>query len=255
MRVDKPELPFADKRVRQALMLAIDHPTLKDVLYGGEAELVTWPSAQFPGYDDAHVALEDLPANVQELYGYNPEKAKQLLADAGYADGFTTHIVCRADTFQVDPLSAVKDMWAKVGVELILDTKDYSVYNSIRVRKTYDEMIMPSCMGPSAYAQLLKFRGTSVYNLSNVNEQRYEDAFMEIMQYNLVDQAKVDEIFRGLMPDVLENAWVLSMPTPPMYVFWTPWVKNYRGEFYPHYNMLTWPTYAWIDQELKQEMK
>ncbi|UCD08744.1 MAG: ABC transporter substrate-binding protein, partial [Dehalococcoidales bacterium] len=78
--------PYSDVRVRKAMMLAIDHPTIVRDLYDGKAELIDSPARKW--YDTIHTPLEELPAETQELYGYYPEKAKQLLAEAGYPDGF-----------------------------------------------------------------------------------------------------------------------------------------------------------------------
>jgi peptide/nickel transport system substrate-binding protein len=255
MRVDKPELPFANVKVRQALMLAINYDSIKNDLWGGQAEILVWPIAPFQGFEKAYMPMSELPANVKELYSYNVEKAKQLMAEAGYSKGFTTHVITQSTPRYVDPLSVIKDMWAKIGVEMIIEPKEYGVYSSIRVSKNYPEMMVPQVLGPASYAQLLYFNGPSTYNVSYVKEARYEAAYQEIMsKYHLVDQAKVDQIFHDLMPDVLGNAWVIPIPTPYTYVFWTPWVKNYRGEFYSNYNLLTWPMYAWIDQDLKSKI-
>jgi peptide/nickel transport system substrate-binding protein len=255
MRVDKKDLPFANLKVRQALMLAINYDSLKNDLYGGQAETLVWPIAPFKGYEKAYMPMSELPANVQELYSFNLEKAKQLLAEAGYAKGFTTHVICWGTARFVDPLSAIKDMWAKIGVEMVIEPKEFGVYTSLRVAKNYPEMIVPQVMGPSGYAQLMYFNGPSTYNVSYVNEARYEAAYQDIMlNYNLVNQAKVDQIFHDLMPDVLGNAWVIPIPNPYTYVFWTPWLKGYKGEFYPNYNLITFPTYVWIDQDLKEKI-
>jgi peptide/nickel transport system substrate-binding protein len=71
-----PDVPWYDKRVRLAIAYAIDADSIvKNLLHGIPARV--WLSPWEVGYDP------DL-----KLYEYNPEKAKKLLAEAGYAKGF-----------------------------------------------------------------------------------------------------------------------------------------------------------------------
>ncbi|HEX5613741.1 MAG TPA: ABC transporter substrate-binding protein [Acidimicrobiia bacterium] len=73
------ETPFADVRVRQAINHAIDREQINEVVQNGLGEVASQP---FP---------KDSPAYVPELadrYPYDPERARELLAEAGYADGF-----------------------------------------------------------------------------------------------------------------------------------------------------------------------
>jgi peptide/nickel transport system substrate-binding protein len=75
-----PETPFKDIRVRQAVNHAIDRATLVAALLKGKSQVVWTPC--FP----SQFGCEQDVAQ----YAYDPEKAKELLAEAGYPDGFTT---------------------------------------------------------------------------------------------------------------------------------------------------------------------
>jgi len=128
MRTDLPELPFKDLKVRQALMLATD---FKGMLQSanGDAEMLVFPLNK--SFKRAYVPLEQLPPNVQELFSYNPEKAKALLKEAGYPDGFKTSIVCPNEPNYLDIMSVYKGMWTKVGVDLAIDSKELAVYTRV----------------------------------------------------------------------------------------------------------------------------
>ena len=126
MRQDKQELPYKDIKVRQALMMATDFKGMAEVLYGGDAEILVYPISK--SFTRAYMPMEELPEDVQELYSYKPEKAKQYLIDAGYPDGFKAKIVCSSDQSQVDALSVFQSMWAKVGVDLEIQIKEPGVY-------------------------------------------------------------------------------------------------------------------------------
>ncbi|MEK7353222.1 MAG: ABC transporter substrate-binding protein, partial [Chloroflexota bacterium] len=113
MRLDKPELPFKDIRVRRAMMMAIDFQGIRNSLYGGVGQIVTFPYSSVKEYERLYVGLDDpdFPESARELYSYNPEKAKQLLKEAGYPNGFKTSMVLTST--EVDYYSIIKDMWAK----------------------------------------------------------------------------------------------------------------------------------------------
>ncbi|MBI4303447.1 MAG: ABC transporter substrate-binding protein, partial [Chloroflexi bacterium] len=254
MRTDKKELPFSDVRVRQALMMATDFDALTNNLYKGEAEKLIWPLP--PSYKESYVPLEKLPEKLQALYKYNPEKAKQLLAEAGYPNGFKTQIIVRNITSHIDPVSAIKAMWAKVGVDLEIQPRETAVYTSVYRGRTHPEMIFSSTGGTSfpVVLGMARWRGPVFSNSSYINDPPGRDsvieaAYQNIGQYLLVDMPKADQMVRDLMPHLIEQAYMIGRPTPYSYRLWQPWVKNYYGE--SSIPMLI--TYAWLDQDLKEQ--
>ncbi len=76
-----PEKPYNDVRVRRALNYALDKETLVNDVLRGTAE---------PAYQVATVGSPFFDDSLPEYYKYDPDKAKQLLADAGLAGGFET---------------------------------------------------------------------------------------------------------------------------------------------------------------------
>ncbi len=101
--------PFTDARVRQAMNYAIDRETLAADLLQGVGIVATAP----------------IPATVfgwseQTPYTYDPEKAKSLLAEAGLADGFDTHVIWVPGSGPQDReliLSFISN-WADIGVNV-----------------------------------------------------------------------------------------------------------------------------------------
>jgi ABC-type transport system substrate-binding protein len=82
--------PFVDKRVRQAMNMAIDRKALADNILGGKAQpmYVTRFHPHIGATLWSGVWNDDWEKRFPELYGYNPAQAKKLLADAGYKNGF-----------------------------------------------------------------------------------------------------------------------------------------------------------------------
>lgn len=104
--------PLADQRVRQALNYAVDRQALSDALGQGFASPT---SVRFFDTDLVDQAMVD-------YYNYDPEKAKALLADAGYADGFTLDVTVGAFNPGVeDWAQAVASYWQEIGVTVNLN--------------------------------------------------------------------------------------------------------------------------------------
>nr|WP_275983917.1 ABC transporter substrate-binding protein [Paenibacillus hamazuiensis] len=104
--------PFADVRVRQAMSYAIDEKAIAETF--GKGYYVT--TNQW-GAPDAVTYNRDVAG-----YPYNPQKAKQLLAEAGYPNGFKTKLFSGAST--KDPFTAVQSYLAAVGINAELVVVD-----------------------------------------------------------------------------------------------------------------------------------
>ncbi|MBX5477012.1 MAG: ABC transporter substrate-binding protein, partial [Clostridia bacterium] len=103
--------PFDDVRVRQALNMAIDKERIIKLLGGQGTVANQILPPLMPGYDKDY-----------QGYPYDPEKAKQLLAEAGYPNGFETTMEC----LDVDPQPKLCESFqqdlAKIGIKLNLKT-------------------------------------------------------------------------------------------------------------------------------------
>ena len=111
--------PFDDVKVRRALSWAIDRDKLVELQAGQAMSLWQFYPKGMPGHEEGKV-----------FYGYDPAKARQLLADAGYPDGFKTTLY----TDNVDPnptlWQSVQADLAAVGVDASLKTLSRNTYNA-----------------------------------------------------------------------------------------------------------------------------
>lgn len=256
MRTDKESLPYKDVKVRQALMKAIDFNTIKDTWGGGEAQINTFPILKMNEYADAYCSLDEATPEAQDLYKYDVEAAKKLLADAGYPDGFEATLVCNTVTTTVDYLSIIKQMWSKVNVNVTLAQKETAVYTSVFWTRAYEDMF---CGGPgpagNLYIAYSFVTGPFGGNFSYINDPTAKEAKDKMMAVSIADPKAADAIHKDLMKYELPRAVSIPGVCPPGYHMWWPWVNNYHGESSLGYtNYPNFVKYVWIDQTMKKSM-
>jgi peptide/nickel transport system substrate-binding protein len=251
-RMDKPELPFADIRVRQALNIAINKQELVDSYYGGNADLLGYPVNKLPEFSPYYIPLEEQPEAVQELFTYNPEKAKQLLAEAGYPNGFKTNIICAQSN--VDYLSIIREYLLAVGIDMELKPMEQGQYSSMAFGRTYEQMVYGMTRTDIPY-MLFDLRKEQMFNPSGFEDERTREAWAEMSKVLGKNDAEVARIMRDIGTYALESAWGIWLPSPYTYAMWWPWFQNYHGEWDMGYacQERAW-TYIWLDQDLKRSM-
>lgn len=110
--------PYANKKVREAIEFALDRPAIAKMIGLGTYEpLHQMAPSAFPGYVPGYNPRP-----------YDPKKAKQLLAEAGYPNGFKTEIL--AAVIEQDLAAAIQAYLAAVGIEAKLDMADPARYGT-----------------------------------------------------------------------------------------------------------------------------
>lgn len=104
---------LSDVRMRQALSLGIDRQELVDTLWHGTTEVAQGP--QIRAFDDMY--LDDLPG-----FDYDPERAKALLAEAGYdGETITLRYIPFYYTLGNEVVQILQEMWRDIGVNIELE--------------------------------------------------------------------------------------------------------------------------------------
>jgi len=119
MAMNNSRAPFNDIRVRQAVNYAVDKQTVLDVAYGGGKVGSTFLDTGNAYYTD-----------YSSLYPYNPEKAKQLLKDAGVGNKELTIYVAQNYPLHVKAAELIQQMLSNVGMNVKLQLVDWSTWLS-----------------------------------------------------------------------------------------------------------------------------
>ena len=197
--------PFKDIRVREAFNLAIDRQAIKRVVM----EDLAFPTSMItsPG------VLGNTPEN-DPAVTHDVAKAKTLLAEAGYPDGFTVQLDCPNNRYNNDEkiCQAAVSMLAKVGVAVNLDALPKSQhFPKIQKRETDFYMLgwgVPTLDSHYVFAYLLDAAGS--WNAAGYNNARV----------NELTAAMATEIDLNKRTAMINEAWTLvqaDMPYVPIH--------------------------------------
>ncbi|MFC1966815.1 ABC transporter substrate-binding protein [Chloroflexota bacterium] len=254
--------PFTDVRVRQALSMSIDRMEIVDTFYGGWAYPYTGIGRPMHG-PDIWVEYEDLPdtpmwttLSCKEVLSYNPEKAKQLLAEAGYPNGFKTSIDFSPGKFPGVP-EILQSYLADIGVDAKLIPHEMGVFNPWRKQKP-SPVEQTSMHWISARTNPTDWLERTVdptigHDVGMVDDPVFREMIERMRPLSV--QPERNKAIGELNLYVIENAFWLSTPISTEGTFWWPWLKGYLGESHlGAHNTGAANARVWIDQELKKEM-
>ncbi len=168
--------PFDDVRVRQALCYAIDK--YKIIELAGDGHGTALGSSMFPAFSKYFMP------ELTDYYKEDIAKAKQLLAEAGYPNGFEFSITVASNmTPHVDAAQVIVELLKQIGVKATIDQVEWAAWYSEAYKdRNYDATIVGlDAHGLAASDMLARFQSGNGKNFINFSSESYDAAYKEAM--------------------------------------------------------------------------
>lgn len=218
--------PFDNELVRQALCYAIDVDAMMDITADGHGTKVG--SSMYPNF------AKYFDASLAEAYPYDPEKAKELLAQAGYADGFSFTITVPSNyTPHVDTAVVLVEQLAAVGVTAELQKVDWNTWvTDVYGNRNFESTVVGfDASTLNASAMLARWVSDNGKNMINYNNPEYDDVFAQAQAET--DDAKQTELYKQCLQILSDTAANVYMQDLADFVAVNPALEGF--EFYPLY--------------------
>ena len=220
------EAPFDDIKVRQALCYAIDPAEIMLMVSDGKGTELG--SSMFPAFSKYY--MEEL----NDTYNQDIDKAKELLAEAGYADGFSFSITVPSN-YQphIDTAQVLVEEFEKIGVtaEIQLIEWDSWVSDVYQGRQFQSTVVGIDASNLTGAALLQRFTSDSSKNFINYNNAAYDEALNNAI--TSTDDAEKTKYYQECQRILSEDAANVYIQDLPEFVAIN---KKYTGyEFYPLY--------------------
>ena len=206
---DTQSPPFDDERVRRAVAIAIDWQVLRAVMHEepGMSQFPV-PSLYFPQWAFPQEVAE-------EVLTYNPERARQLMAEAGYPDGFETVIIVpNTPEENLRAAEVIAAFLEDIGIQVKIEVQEAA---TLRQRLSegagYGGMLISPMSGATVDIDTflsLTYGADGIRNYSRLSDPVIEEVIQA--QRQALDPEKRKAIIHDLDRYIAERAYVVPLP-------------------------------------------
>lgn len=226
LALNNAQKPFNDVRVRQALYYAIDSKSIIDTVAGGVGKQAgTNFLSSFKKY---------YQAGLEKTYAKNIDKAKKLLAEAGYPNGFETTItVPSVYQFHVDTAQIIVEQLKAINVKATIKKVEWGEWLAKTYKgRQYDSTVVSlDAAYLSPRALLGRYVSTDASNFVNYKNDKYDEIYKKAV--NETDDSKKVEDYKELQKLLNEDAASIYIQDQEKVVVLKKGLAGYK--FYPTY--------------------
>jgi ABC-type transport system substrate-binding protein len=222
-----------NQKLRQGLLYGIDRKAIADVLGMGTAQASRWHWAKgMIGYD------ESVP-----YYDYQPDKAKQLLTEAGMGSGVDVEISARAKGQDGKVAEMMQSMWAKIGVKTVITSMEGVAWNNAMRAGQFDIGISGKTLGELDPRSLnFRFETDGPKNFSGTKNKELDACLAEGVA--TADTAKRQDIYKRCQTLIFNDAAAWLTWEWPFTMVVRKEIKDYGISYYGSLRLEK----AWLDK-------
>jgi peptide/nickel transport system substrate-binding protein len=227
-RDGKANPAMADQRVRQAMALAFDRAAIKDALDFGYGDLSTQPFIEGqPGYVEGG----------DDRYAYDPERAKELLAEAGYPDGFDLVILSDPSNASNGNQPLVQQYLGDIGIRVTFETLESGAFFDAAINTQNYPVIMYGNLFLSTFGYFLA--PNAIFNSFKVQDPYIDERWETVMNGPDAPAAEameelgdyvVDESLLIVYRAAPGGIWVTAPGFTVPYFYALPLLNNFKYE-------------------------
>ncbi|HLQ95778.1 MAG TPA: ABC transporter substrate-binding protein [Pseudogracilibacillus sp.] len=190
--------PFDDKKVRQAVNYAVNKDDVIDAAYSDYATRIG--SNMSPAMGDAY------KEGLEHVYDQDLEKAKELLEEAGYPDGFETSITISSHTDNYSDIAQVAaENLAEIGVDVDIDVMEWGVWlDDVYEGRDYDMTAIDFTGKLSPYDILSRYISDEENNFMNFENEEYDAVLEDALAED--DEEKQNELYQDAQQILSDEA-------------------------------------------------
>jgi len=166
--------PFDDPMVRRGLAYAVPYETIVNDVYKGQALM---PKGIMPQRSEWH------DPTVESPYVYDPDKAKELLAEAGYPDGFEFTLAIQQGIATMEEIAVIlQDAFREIGVDMKIDKQAAAIFQEHMAKKEQSAWMRPllSYVDDPFYDMFLFYETDQIVNWMNYSNPRIDELTREL---------------------------------------------------------------------------
>jgi peptide/nickel transport system substrate-binding protein len=222
--------PWKDVRVRRAMSLAINYDTIAQTVFGVPPLLVaSLVAGLWYGADDSLKTTTEVCGC--PWYSYDPQRAKQLLAEAGFPKGFSTTLAFFPyDQSNIEWMELSAAYWKAIGVDAKIFSQDYTVYRANVDKGNWENLgrSFMCCGSTSIYASMgaLTPGGPKNPQQGFINDPKITALAKEISA-SYRDEAKQRELLGQLWPYYLDQVFTTPQVSGTGKTVFAPRLRNF----------------------------
>lgn len=197
---------FSNPLVRKALYYAIDREEIMSLVSGGDGTMLG--SALFSGFGKYY-------KDCSKDYSYNVEKAKELLKEAGYENGFTFKMTIPSNyQFHISTGEVIVEQLKEIGVTAEIELIDWTSWvNDVYTNRQFEATIIGIDAKLAPSDMMLRYTSDYSKNFCNYENEEYDEIFAKAV--STTDEDEKVEYYHQLQQILSDDAAAIFIQDPP----------------------------------------